>query len=283
MAPLGTLAVGLLLGTAAPEGAAPDARASLQQFIPAGWESGDCPASYGPNSVLCAGTNTGPFKVDHHVPTAWIRLPHKSCKATRDLGRHDAERKGFILVSEASGRCGSSGASCVERVYRGRKADSARGLEYVVCPAGGEALLVSYGVSSRVAGQFHDFARRQVRWAEGQSPVLHIDPIQIGADPVLEGPAGDPNLNVVRSHRPEIERCRADAVAAGRVPVGKLVLKWQIGEDGRVASAEVVTDETQAPGLAGCLLARVRTWEFPRPKGGGVVLITCPFQFRGAE
>ena len=283
MAPLGTLAVGLLLGTAAPQGAAPDARASLQQFIPAGWESGDCPASYGPNSVLCASTDTGPFKVDHHVPTAWIRLPHKSCKATRDLGRHDAERRGFILVSEASGRCGSSGASCVERVYRGRKADSARGLEYVVCPAGGEALLVSYGVSSRVAGQFHDFARRQVRWAEGQSPVLHIDPIQIGADPVLEGPAGDPNLNVVRSHRPEIERCRADAVAAGRVPVGKLVLKWQIGEDGRVPSAETVSDATKDPALAGCILARIRTWQFPRPKANAVVFITCPFLFRTTE
>ena len=283
MALPGAIAVGLLLGAAAPESGGADARASLEQFIPAGWEAGACPASYGPDSVLCGATDKGPFKVDHHVPTAWIRRPHKSCKAARDLGRHDAERRGFILVSEASGRCGSSSASCVERAYRGRKADSARGLEYVVCPAGGEALLVSYGVSSRVAGQFHDFARRQVRWAEGQAPVPHIDPIQIGADPVLEGPAGDPNLNIVRSHRPEIERCYADAVAARRVPVGRLVLKWQIGEDGRVASAETVSDETRDPTLAGCILARIRTWQFPRPKGNAVVFITCPFLFRATE
>jgi hypothetical protein len=266
--------VGLLLGAA-------DAPASLEQFIPTGWEAGPCPASYGRDSVLCAGTNTGPFKVDHHVPTAWIRRVHdKSCKAARDVGRHDADRKGFIIVSEARGRCGSSGADCVEHVYRGRKADAPRVFEYALCPAGGDPLLVSYAVSSRVAGQFHDVARRQVRWAERQQPVASPDPIQIGSDPVLEGTGGNPNLDVVRSHRPEIDRCRADAVASRHVPDGKLILKWQIGEDGRVASAEVVSDETKAPSLAACLLARIRTWEFPRPKGGGVVLITCPFRFR---
>ena len=152
-------------------------------------------------------------------------------------------------------------------------------LEYVLCPAGGDPLLVSYAVSSRVAGEFHDVARRQVRWAEGQQPVQTVAPIQIGSDPVLEATAGDPNLDVVRSHRPEIEHCRADAVAAGRVPAGKLVLKWQIGEDGRVVSAQTVSDETNDPTLAGCIQARLRTWQFPRPKGNAVVFITCPFRF----
>lgn len=279
----GALAVGLLLGAAGQDRGTAAGRASLEQFIPSGWEAGACPASYGPDSVLCGGTDKGPFKVDHHVPTAWIRRPHKSCKAALELGRHDAERKGFAVVGEAHGRCGSSGAPCTERVYRGRKADAPRVVEYVVCPADGDALLVSYGVSSRVAGEFHDVARRQVRWAEGQQPVLHTDPIQIGSDPVLEGPAGDPRLDVVRSHRAEIERCRADAVAAGRVPVGKLVLKWQIGEDGRVGAAETVSDETKDPTLAGCILARLRTWQFPRPMGNGVVFITCPLRFRASE
>ena len=283
MEPLATLAVGLLLGASGPKGGGANDGPSLEQFVPAGWEAGACPASYGRDSVLCAGTDKGPFKVDHHVPTAWIRRPSKSCKTARELGRQDAERKGFTVVSEASGRCGSSGAPCVEHVYRGRKADAPRVLEYLICPAGGEALLVSYGVSSRVAGEFHAAARRQVRWAEGQAPFLKVDPIQIGSDPVLEGTAGDPILDVVRSHRPEIERCRAAAVAAGRVPVGKLVLKWQMGPDGRVASAETVSDETRAPTLAGCILARLRTWQFPRPKVNAVVFITCPFLFRAAE
>ena len=270
---LGTLAVGLLLGA--------DAGPRLEQFVPAGWVAGPCPASYGRDSVLCAGTDTGPFKVDHHIPTAWIRRPPGGCKAAGDVGRHDADRKGFSIVSDAVGRCGASGASCTERIYRSRKPDAPRAFEYVICPAGADALLVSYAASSRVAAPFHDAARRQVSWAVGQAPVAHVDPIQIGSDPVLEGTGGDPNLDVVRSHRPEIERCRAAAVAAGHVPAGKLILKWQIGEDGRVVSAETVTDDTRAPTLAGCILARLRTWQFPRRKGN--VFITCPFRFGDAK
>jgi hypothetical protein len=269
--------VGLSLGAA-------DAGTALEQFIPTGWEVGDCPASYGPDSALCGATDKGPFKVDHHIPTAWIRRPHKDCKVARELGRRDAERRGFTVESEVVGHCGLSGAPCVEHVYRARKADAARGFEYVLCPAGGDVLLISYGVSPRVAQEFHAVARRQVRWDGGPEPrAVHEDPIQIGADPVLEGPGVDPILDLVRSHRPEIERCRAEAVAAGRVPVGKLVLKWQIGKDGRVASAETVSDGTSNPALASCVLGRVRSWQFPRPKGGGAVVITCPFLFRAGN
>lgn len=275
---LESLAVGLLLGASGPTDAGASAGLALEQFVPAGWEVGDCPAAYGPDSVLCGATDRGPFKVDHHVPTAWIRRPHKSCKATAELGRHDVERKGFTVASETVGRCASPGAPCTERVYRSGRPDAPGVVEYVVCPPGADALLVSYGVSSRVAAAFHDVARRQVRWAEGQAPAVHTDPIQIGSDAVLEGTAGDPVLDLVRSHRPEIERCRTAAVTAGRTPVGKVVLKWQITEDGRVASAETVSDETKDPTLAGCILARLRTWQFPPRKGN--VFITCPFVFR---
>jgi len=275
--------VGLLLGASARADAGSDARASLEQFVPPGWEVGDCPASYGRDAVLCAGTKEGPFKVDHHVPTAWIRAPGGQCKTVREAVRRDARRKRLTLVREAAGRCGSPDAPCVEHEFRGRSRDATGVFEYVLCPPGGDPLVVSYGVSRRVAGHFHEVARLQVHWDVGQVPLHHTDPIQIGTEAILEGVQGDPNLNVVRSHRPEIERCRADAIAAGRVPVGKLVIQWQIGGDGRVASAKTVSDETGAPALAGCVLERIRTWEFPRPKGGGAVFITCPFVFRAPE
>ena len=275
--------MGLLLGDSGGTDAGSDARASLEQFVPPGWEVGDCPDSYGRDSVLCASTKEGPFKVDHHVPSAWIRVPRGSCKAVHEAVRRDARRRRFSLLREVAGRCGSPAAPCVEHEFRGRSRDAAGVFAYVLCPPGHDPLVVSYAVSPRVAGHFHEVARLQVHWAEGQVPLLHIDPIQIGTDASLEGVQGDPNLNVVRNHRPEIERCRTDAIAAGRVPVGKLILQWQIGADGRVALAKTVSDETRDPSLAECVLARIRTWEFPLPKGGGSVFITCPFVFRATE
>jgi hypothetical protein len=31
--------------------------------------------------------------------------------------------------------------------------------------------------------------------------------------------------------------------------------------------------------LESCVAGRVRTWQFPKPKGGGVVIVTYPFIF----
>jgi hypothetical protein len=278
------LVLELLLGAAAgPRDGGTDLRASLAQYIPAGWESGGCPASYGPDSVLCAGTDRGPFKVDHHVPTVWIRTPPGSCAEVRETGRKDAGRKHFKLTHETPGQCGAPGAPCVERAYRGSSADGPLLLEYVRCPPGGRPLVVAYVVSSRVPPEFPAFARRQVGWSEAQTPALHPGSIQIGPEPSLEPASGDPTFTLIRSHHPEIERCRADSIAAGRTPVGRLVARWRIGPEGHVLSAETVSDDTRDPTLAGCVLARIRTWDFPRPKGGGEVFITCPFVFRAGD
>jgi len=161
------LAVAMLFGAAGPGDGGTALRASLLQFLPARWETGDCPASYGPDAVLCAGTDTGPFKVDHHVPTAWIRTPAGGREAAGEAGRREAERKGFRLAGETRGRCASPSAPCLERTRRGPSADAPRVLEYVVCPAGGPPLLVGDAVSARVDSGFLTFARRQVRWSPG--------------------------------------------------------------------------------------------------------------------
>jgi len=269
------LAGALLLGGSV-SGAEP--RNRLEEFFPPGWEAGECPASYGKDSRLCAGTDRGPYKVDHHVPTAWVRAPDGTCKEAREAVRRDVERKGFQTSSETVGRCDTSSVPCVEHVYRARSADSPRIFEYVLCPPKGLPLVVSYVVSSRVAEEFHRTARQQVRWVEGPAPAARSDPIRIGAD----GTAVDPVLALVRSHRPEIEHCRADALAAGRTPVGTLVVSWSIDPDGHVVSAETSIDGTRDPTLNDCVLSRIRTWQFPAP-GKSAAVITVPFEFRTAR
>ena len=145
-------------------------RNPLEAFFPPGWEAGECPPSYGPDSRLCAGTDRGPYKVDHHVPTAWVRAPDGTCKEAREAVRREAERKGFQMSTVTVGRCDTSAVPCVEHVYRARSADSPRIFEYVLCPPEGLTLVVSYAVSPKVAVDFQKTARRQVRWVEGSAP-----------------------------------------------------------------------------------------------------------------
>jgi len=155
----------LWLSLSAATDGGPDLKAAVASFIPSGWESGDCPASYGKNTVLCAATDSGPFRVDRHVPTLFVRAFKGACEKARDEARRDTESKGFATSSEATGRCGPSQVPCVERVYRvPGSPTTAVGFEYLLCPRGGDPLVVSYGVSDKVSASFQPFARTQVRW-----------------------------------------------------------------------------------------------------------------------
>ena len=139
----------------------PDARRS---FAPPGWEIGDCPPAYGKDSLLCAGTDTGPFKVDRHIPTMWIRAPGGGCaEAEKDIIVH---APGTLTVSRrTSGHCGPSGAPCTELRFKdARPVDPVAQLAYVVCPDAGPVYVVLYGVSARVIDAFEPLARQQARW-----------------------------------------------------------------------------------------------------------------------
>jgi hypothetical protein len=142
-----------------------DLKAAAAPFVPSGWEAGDCPPSYGTDTVLCAGTDSGPFKVDRHIPTLWVRALKGTCQKAGTDARRDSESKGFTLSSETAGRCGAAGVPCVERIYGvpGSPGAALR-VEYLLSASGADPMLVGYAVSGQVRASFLPFARTQVRW-----------------------------------------------------------------------------------------------------------------------
>jgi pSer/pThr/pTyr-binding forkhead associated (FHA) protein len=61
---------------------------------------------------------------------------------------------------------------------------------------------------------------------------------------------------------------------------GKVSVKFVISASGSVASSNVASADTNNAELETCVAGRVRTWMFPKPKGGGVVIVTYPFIFK---
>jgi hypothetical protein len=155
------LAGGLVL--AAEPGAADSER--LRSFVPAGWEIGDCRASYGPHAVLCGAIDSGPFKVDRHIPTVFVEAPTTSCAETEKA--LVAHWKGRMTVARRlTGRCGPGGVPCTEiRFQDPRPVDPVFALSYVVCPTSGPVEVVHYAVSAKVTDAFEPVARAQARWA----------------------------------------------------------------------------------------------------------------------
>jgi hypothetical protein len=89
----------------------------------------------------------------------------------------------------------------------------------------------------------------------------------------------DPELvrAVIRSHRDQIRYCYEQELARDPSLSGKLVVKLIIGHEGLVASSQVVDSTVRNEGVERCVNSRVQSWVFPKPKGGGVVVVRYPF------
>ncbi len=93
----------------------------------------------------------------------------------------------------------------------------------------------------------------------------------------------DPNevRAVIRAHRNEARHCYLQALQKNPKVAGTVKLRFDIQKEGRVGSCTVV-ENLSDPAVGNCLAARVRTWRFPAPKGGSV-LVTYPWVFEFAK
>jgi TonB family protein len=63
---------------------------------------------------------------------------------------------------------------------------------------------------------------------------------------------------------------------------GKVAVKFVITATGSVQTAKVDMSNLNNSAVEECVVVRVRSWEFPKPKGGGIVVVTYPFVFTAA-
>lgn len=87
---------------------------------------------------------------------------------------------------------------------------------------------------------------------------------------------------VILSHRAQIRYCYEKQLAVSPSLAGKLMVEFVIGADGRVTTSRVAEDSLADAEVGRCIVSRVKGWSFPKPEGGGVVVVTYPFLFKPA-
>ena len=55
---------------------------------------------------------------------------------------------------------------------------------------------------------------------------------------------------------------------------------FTIAANGMVQSASVTETTLKNSEVERCITAKIRTWKFPKPKGGGIVIVKYPFIFK---
>ncbi|MGE5047585.1 MAG: AgmX/PglI C-terminal domain-containing protein [Deltaproteobacteria bacterium] len=91
----------------------------------------------------------------------------------------------------------------------------------------------------------------------------------------------DPELirKVVHDHRAQIRTCYETQLTNKPSLAGKLVSAWTIDQAGTVTEAHTQESTLRDPSVESCVAAKIKTWRFPIPKGGGEVFVTYPFIF----
>lgn len=82
---------------------------------------------------------------------------------------------------------------------------------------------------------------------------------------------------IVRAHINEVRFCYATGLARRPKMRGRVVVRFTIGPNGRVSASKVARSSLRDKRVASCISAAVRRWKFPKPQGGGDVVVTYPF------
>jgi Ca-activated chloride channel family protein len=102
----------------------------------------------------------------------------------------------------------------------------------------------------------------------------------VGGDPIILGALDRSVIDqVIQRNMNQIRYCYQRELAKDPTLAGKVVVKFVIGADGTVTSAEVKSTTLGNASVESCLTGRFLRMQFPSAAGGGIVVVSYPFVF----
>jgi hypothetical protein len=87
---------------------------------------------------------------------------------------------------------------------------------------------------------------------------------------------------VVRTHLNEIRYCYEQSLVRRPSLAGRVVVQFTIAPTGRVLASVLQSSTMGEPTLSSCVVDATKRWEYPRPDGGGLTIVSYPFQLTPA-
>jgi len=85
---------------------------------------------------------------------------------------------------------------------------------------------------------------------------------------------------VIEENLGQIRYCYNQALRTSPGLAGKVSTAFTIGPSGRVKSTRITGSTLGAPSVDSCISSRIASWQFPHPRGGGVVDVSRPFMLK---
>jgi hypothetical protein len=89
---------------------------------------------------------------------------------------------------------------------------------------------------------------------------------------------------VIQEHAAQIRYCYEQQLSVNPKLQGKVSVKWIINADGQATNPQIEGSATtlEDAKVHECMMSRITSWQFPKPKGGGIAVITYPWILRSS-
>lgn len=84
---------------------------------------------------------------------------------------------------------------------------------------------------------------------------------------------------VIKRNMNQIRYCYTRELTRQPSLAGKVTVKFVIAKDGTVSSSTTKASTMGSPAVESCMNGRFMRFQFPEPKGGGIVIVSYPFIF----
>jgi TonB family protein len=84
---------------------------------------------------------------------------------------------------------------------------------------------------------------------------------------------------VIRRHIAEVRSCYERELVKDSSLAGRISVQFTIAFTGDVLESLLQSSTMGNPRVEECVVRAVRQWKFPKPQGGGVVIVSYPFNF----
>jgi TonB family protein len=85
---------------------------------------------------------------------------------------------------------------------------------------------------------------------------------------------------IIRRHINEVKYCYQRELARSPNLTGRVTIRFVIAASGQVVQSSVASSTLGNASVERCISSAVRRWLFPKPRGGGVVIVSYPFVLR---
>jgi hypothetical protein len=88
---------------------------------------------------------------------------------------------------------------------------------------------------------------------------------------------------IIGSHHPAVRACYKAELSANADLKGRITYQFTIAADGRVIASALQSSTMKNGKVEDCVRREIRDWEFPKPLGGGIVIVSYPFNFTAGK